>query len=81
MRDSILTMGYENDPITLTFSLAIFEKYGKDYKPALDIVLKNNEHLDNVYLTGAGPDWVSFVKGNRVYMVPSISIITVTVRK
>lgn len=74
-------MDYENDPTTLTFSLALFEKYGKDYKPALDIVLRDNEYLENVYLTSAGPDWISVIKGNQVYMVSSINIMTVAVKK
>lgn len=74
-------MEYETDPTTLTYSLALFEKYGKDYKPALNIILRDNEYLDNVYLTSAGPDWISVVKEGQVDMVPSTSIVTVTVKQ
>lgn len=74
-------MEYENDPTTLTYSLALFEKYGKDYKPALCIVLRDNEYLENVYLTSAGPDWISVIKGDQVDMVSSINIMRVIVKK
>lgn len=74
-------MDYENDPTTLTFPLALFEKYGKDYKPPLYIILSNNFCIENAYLVNAGLDWISVVNEEGKFMIPSVNITMVKIEQ